>query len=222
MFYLSWLWEPVRTGIYNPVGSNMSHTIPNKDWFLVVVFFIQKLSKKSMISLWNDRSGSRETKIKMLSFAKSCFFFNHTFSALWHCRNKHLQSPLFSYLFDTIYKKCTYIYIHICKNTITIYKMDQIMEIIFKTLRWKQNGRHFANGIFNSTSLNEIWCIWLKFQQYLFPKVQSIISQMMSWRRTGENILQLSRNISFIMITKNYLNLKRIWLTNIMECSGVA
>ena len=68
-----------------------------------------------------------------------------------------------------------------------------IMSYWFNTLRPRQNGRHFADDIFNCNFFNEMVWISIKISLKLVPGGSinniSALVQIMAWRRPGDKPL---------------------------------
>ena len=65
--------------------------------------------------------------------------------------------------------------------------------VVFNTLRPRQNGRHFADGIFKRIFLNENILIPIKISLKFVPKgsINNIpaLVQIVAWRRPGDKPL---------------------------------
>ena len=63
-------------------------------------------------------------------------------------------------------------------------------HVWFNTLRWRQNGRHFADDIFRCIFLNDNVWISIKISLKFVPKGQikniTALVQIMAWRRPGD------------------------------------
>ena len=74
------------------------------------------------------------------------------------------------------------------RQTCDLYQASDI-----NTLRPRQNGRHFADNIFNCIFLNENAWISLKISLKFVPKVRinniPSLVQIMAWRRSGDKPL---------------------------------
>ena len=83
--------------------------------------------------------------------------------------------------------------------------MDKWIPTVFASLRLtsvrpRQNGRHFADDIFNRISLNENICIPIKISLKFVPNgpINNIpaLIQIMAWRRPGDKPLSEPRMVS--------------------------
>ena len=98
----------------------------------------------------------------------------------------------------------------------------------FNTLRPRQNGRHFADDIFNCISLNENIHILIKISLKFvhkgpINKIPALV-QIMAWRRPGDKPLSepmwvqwsqffpISRKITLMMTTTSAQMMIRIWM----------
>ena len=79
----------------------------------------------------------------------------------------------------------------------------------FNTLRSRQNGRHFADDIFNCIFLNENVWISIKISLKFVPKdpINNILAlvQIMAWRRPGDKTLSepiMVRLLTHLCITQ--------------------
>ena len=77
-----------------------------------------------------------------------------------------------------------------------------VSVISFKTLRPRQNGRHFADDIFKWIFLNENVWIWIKISLKFVPKVPinnfPAFVQIMAWCRSGDKPLSESMMVSLL------------------------
>ena len=73
------------------------------------------------------------------------------------------------------------------------YFVEWVWKLPFNTLRLRQNGRHFADNIFKSISLNENFQIWNKISLKHAPlgliENMAALVQIMAWRQTGDKPL---------------------------------
>ena len=84
------------------------------------------------------------------------------------------------------------------------------MNKCFNTLRPRQNGRHFADGIFKGIFLNENVLIPIKFSMKFVPKgpINNIpaLFQIMVWRRPGDKPLSEPMVVSLPTLGFNVLS----------------
>ena len=75
----------------------------------------------------------------------------------------------------------------------SVSQSESLQNSIFNTLRPRQNGRHFADDIFKTISLNENIWILIHISLKFVPKGQinniPSLVQMMAWRRPGDKPL---------------------------------
>ena len=88
------------------------------------------------------------------------------------------------------------------------YNVIDSICTVFNTLRPRQNGRHFADSIFECIFLNEnVWMviqISLKFVPQVLINSIVVFVQMMAWRRPGDKPLSepiMVRLVTHICVT---------------------
>ena len=98
-----------------------------------------------------------------------------------------------------------------------------------KTLRPKQNGRHFADDIFKCNFVNENVCIPIQISLKFVPKVPikniPALVQIIGWRRAGDKPLSEPMIISLpthICVTRSqWVNAQRVIGNTIMDQHNV-
>ena len=96
----------------------------------------------------------------------------------------------------------------------------------FNTLRPRQNGRHFADDIFNCNFLNEMVWISIKISLKLVPGGSinniSALVQIMAWRRPGDKPLSKPMMVcllTHICVTRpQWVKAK---LSNVLQCQHI-
>ena len=117
--------------------------------------------------------------------------------------NRDIQISLCQYLDRWYYGRhiATY-WIYRISGPLSSTRKDVSQVVAFNTLRPRQNGRHFADDIFECIFLNEnVWIsleISLKFVHDVRINNIPVLVQIMAWRRPGDKPLSESMMVSLL------------------------
>ena len=106
------------------------------------------------------------------------------------------------------------------------WDLEQEYDFMFKTLRPRQDGRHFPDDIFKCIILNENVWILIKISLKFVPKVRNsnipALVQIMAWRRPGDKPLSepmIVKLPTHICVTRQFKTVKSIsstlWILSI-------
>ena len=106
------------------------------------------------------------------------------------------STPVYSFGLSYLTHKCMWIIFFMINDTLTP------RELMFNTLRPRQNGGHFPDDIFKCIFLNENVWIPIKISLKFVPKVPindiRALVQIMAWRRPGDKPLSETMMVSLL------------------------
>ena len=90
-----------------------------------------------------------------------------------------------------------------------VLTLHAYVEVLYKTLRPRQNGRHFPDDIFK--------CIIMNVNHRQFPDNFTALVQILAWRRSGDR--RLSEPMIIILLTQICVT-RLQWVNSLRPCDA--